>query len=267
MHLTNQCVQKASGDYDTCDEIECNMWSREQFASHLHAERGDDDGAAAAAAVDTAIRDHVTVAMRSVADVAEARLGRVSDREQRRTHGARPSNINPRFTPSVQARAASFELFGFDFLIDETLKVWLLEANSSPDMSRNAPVLAKIVEEATDDLFEIVLDAQRGGNLAKRHERMKEERAARTDPCWELAHRGKLVNEKKLHRRFWAKKMVADSPQELRHHAVLRAWLTNARPPADAVAAAAEPPPPKPRRSSWGPPPPRRSPKSGVFRR
>ena len=74
-------------------------------------------------------------------------------------------------------------------------------------------------------------------------------------------------NEKKLHRRFWAKKMLADSPQELRHHAVLRAWLTNARPPADAVAAAAEPPPPKPPRSSWGPPPPRRSPKSGVFRR
>ena len=67
-------MQKASGDYDTCDEIECNMWSREQFASHLRAERGDDDGAAAAAAVDAAIRDHVTVAMRSVADVAEVRL-------------------------------------------------------------------------------------------------------------------------------------------------------------------------------------------------
>ena len=55
------------------------MWSREQFASHLRAERGDDDGAAAAAAVDAAIRDHVTVAMRSVADVAEVRFGRVSD--------------------------------------------------------------------------------------------------------------------------------------------------------------------------------------------
>ena len=44
----------------------------------------DDGGAAAAAAVDAAIRDHVTVAMRSVADVAEARLGRVPDQEQRR---------------------------------------------------------------------------------------------------------------------------------------------------------------------------------------
>ena len=77
-------MQKASGDYDTCGEIECNMWSREQFASHLRAERGDDGGAAAAAAVDAAIRDHVTVAMRSVADVAEVRLGRVSD-PQRRT--------------------------------------------------------------------------------------------------------------------------------------------------------------------------------------
>ena len=102
MHLTNQCVQKASGDYDTCDEIECNMWSREQFASHLRAERGDDDGAAAAAAVDAAIRDHVTVAMRSVADVAEARLGRVSDP---RSSGTRPSNISPPAPPSLCRRA------------------------------------------------------------------------------------------------------------------------------------------------------------------
>ena len=98
-------MQKASGDYDTCGDIECNMWSRDQFASHLRAERGDDDGAAAAAAVDAAIRDHVTVAMRSVADVAEVRLGRVSDREQRRTHGARPSAISPPAPPSLCRRA------------------------------------------------------------------------------------------------------------------------------------------------------------------
>ena len=101
MHLTNQCVQKASGDYDTCDEIECNMWSREQFASHLRAERGDDDGAAAAAAVDAAIRDHVTVAMRSVADVAEVRMGRVSDPEPRHTAQQR---LTPRSSLCAGAR-------------------------------------------------------------------------------------------------------------------------------------------------------------------
>ena len=77
------------------------MWSREQFASHLRAERGDDDGAAAAAAVDAAIRDHVTVAMRSVADVAEVRFGRVSDPEQRRT--AR-QHLTPRSSLCTGAR-------------------------------------------------------------------------------------------------------------------------------------------------------------------
>ena len=93
-------MQKASGDYDTCDEIECNMWSREQFASHLRAERGDDDGAAAAA-VDAAIRDHVTVAMRSVADVAEVRMGRVSDPEPRHTAQQR---LTPRSSLCAGAR-------------------------------------------------------------------------------------------------------------------------------------------------------------------
>ena len=29
-------------------------------------------------------------------------------------------------------KANSFELFGFDFVIDEDLKCWLIEANMSP---------------------------------------------------------------------------------------------------------------------------------------
>ena len=87
------------------------MWSREQFASHLRAERGDDDGAAAAAAVDAAIRDHVTVAMRSVADVAEVRFGRVSDREQRRTAQQQLSPLRPLYRRAPRRLSSSASIF------------------------------------------------------------------------------------------------------------------------------------------------------------
>jgi tubulin monoglycylase TTLL3/8 len=35
---------------------------------------------------------------------------------------------------SIENRKNSVELFGFDFMVDEQLNVWLLEVNSSPAM-------------------------------------------------------------------------------------------------------------------------------------
>ena len=34
----------------------------------------------------------------------------------------------------VNNRKNSFELFGYDFMVDEDLRVWLIEVNSSPSM-------------------------------------------------------------------------------------------------------------------------------------
>ena len=75
--------------------------------------------------------------------------------------------------------------------------VWLLEANSSPDMSRNAPVLRKIVDEATDDLLTLVLATQQGVSAAK----LAAERRERAAPCWRLTCRSKQETERELHGR------------------------------------------------------------------
>ena len=75
--------------------------------------------------------------------------------------------------------------------------MWLLEANSSPDMSRNAPVLRKIVDKATDDLLTLVLATQQGVSTAK----LAAERRERAAPCWRLVCRAKQETERDLHRR------------------------------------------------------------------
>merc|ERR1712216_627926 len=50
---------------------------------------------------------------------------------------------------------SAFELFGFDFIIDETWKPWLLEVNRSPDMlgTCEVPKLQKWSEQALEELL------------------------------------------------------------------------------------------------------------------
>ena len=52
----------------------------------------------------------------------------------------------------------SFELFGFDFVIDKNLKCWLIEANMSPAIAarKNQQWFQKMVEDMADGLLNIV---------------------------------------------------------------------------------------------------------------
>ncbi len=49
-----------------------------------------------------------------------------------------------------------FELLGFDVLIDESLKPWLLEVNLSPSMNTDSPLDQKIKTNLIVDLFNMI---------------------------------------------------------------------------------------------------------------
>ncbi len=49
-----------------------------------------------------------------------------------------------------------FEVYGFDIMLDETLKPWLIEVNASPSMTATTPSDYKMKIGLLDDLFTII---------------------------------------------------------------------------------------------------------------
>ena len=129
-------------------------------------------------------------------------------------------------------------------IVDDAHGVWLLEANSSPDMSRTAAPLRRIVDAGLDDLVDLV--------VALKHERtpvmrLAAQRAKQTAPGWRLAHKGRLLPERDLSRRRLAKRncmgaeatsLAATLSKGLTHQTMLRSWLATLQPPINETAAA-----------------------------
>lgn len=57
---------------------------------------------------------------------------------------------------NVQPRKNSFEILGYDFMIDEELKVWLIEVNSSPSMDYSTEITTRLVKEGLHDLGMVI---------------------------------------------------------------------------------------------------------------
>jgi tubulin monoglycylase TTLL3/8 len=50
----------------------------------------------------------------------------------------------------VENRKNSFEFLGYDFMIDEDLKVWMIEVNSSPSMDYSTVIICVYMSIACD---------------------------------------------------------------------------------------------------------------------
>jgi hypothetical protein len=51
-----------------------------------------------------------------------------------------------------------FEVFGFDFMIDENFQVHLIECNTNPNLEVCCPLMARIVTELLDNSLRIAVD-------------------------------------------------------------------------------------------------------------
>ena len=130
MHLTNYSVNK-SGDYVSCDDPEVedygNKWSMSAMLPYLKQESRDTT--APMAHVEDLIIKTIISAELAIATACKT------------------------FVPH---RSSCFELYGFDVLIDSTLKPWLLEMNLSPSLACDAPLDLKIKGSMISDTFTVV---------------------------------------------------------------------------------------------------------------
>ena len=52
----------------------------------------------------------------------------------------------------------SFEIFGYDFIIDNNFKPWILEINNNPGLGISSPVIEKLVPRMMDDALRLTID-------------------------------------------------------------------------------------------------------------
>jgi hypothetical protein len=55
-------------------------------------------------------------------------------------------------------RKHSFELFGFDFLIDEDFRLWIIEVNSNPYIGQPSDFMKQVVPEMIDETLTLTCD-------------------------------------------------------------------------------------------------------------
>jgi len=129
MHLSNNSVQKKAKKAKAATAshpIEGNMWSSTQFEEHLTATTGDPDS-----------WKRIQTGMKRIA-VASLKC----------------------VQGTVEHRKASMELFGYDFMVDEDLKPWLIEVNCSPTMEHSTPITTSICKDVMEDICKVVLDLE-----------------------------------------------------------------------------------------------------------
>lgn len=159
VHLSNNSIQKHSAAFDVTS-IEGNMWHVARFSEWLQAQ-------AACGAFDglTYVPDPNGMAGNCnlpIPDDASPRpIAECSDIWRCALQPALRRIVSHSLQAAqdrVEPRSGSWEIFGYDFMVDRDLNPWLIEINSSPDFSYSTPVTEALVKEASEDIAKVVFD-------------------------------------------------------------------------------------------------------------
>lgn len=167
-HLVNQSVSKYHQDYDedlsfvaeNGRSVVQGMWPQSEFASWLEHVHGDKE--AAGKGGERVFRERI----------------------QPQLHKAAIATLLAA-QPRLEERSQSYEIFGFDFMIDANLNVWVIEVNASPATDFSTAVTARYVPAAVTSSFKVVMDH------ADWSKAPKNERGAEPDTgAWVRIHNG-----------------------------------------------------------------------------
>eukprot|EP00929_Paragymnodinium_shiwhaense_P021763 TRINITY_DN14106_c0_g1_i2.p1 TRINITY_DN14106_c0_g1~~TRINITY_DN14106_c0_g1_i2.p1 ORF type:complete len:930 (+),score=205.32 TRINITY_DN14106_c0_g1_i2:42-2792(+) len=142
VHLNNDAVQKKGEDYGKFESA--NKLSLDEFQRYLDTHHAKDG---------VRVQEHIVAQMRGLmADTIRASAG----------------ELNPRKIDNC------FEIFGFDFMVDVSYRVWLIEVNTNPCLELAGSYLTQLIPKMVDEGLQIALDslynpaaAARNGSQAK----------------------------------------------------------------------------------------------------
>eukprot|EP00439_Symbiodinium_sp_Y106_P081745 s829_g20.t2 len=137
VHLNNDAVQKHGDSYGKFEAA--NKMSLSEFQSYLDAHHGRD-----------CLSIHSGLLPQMKALMAD-------------TLRAVGTKINPR---GIQH---CFEVFGFDFMVDEHFRVWLIEVNTNPSLDPCCSLLLSMIPKMLDEALSLSLDKIFGDAKAAGH--------------------------------------------------------------------------------------------------
>jgi len=70
------------------------------------------------------------------------------------TGGAAKGKIN------ILSRKYCFEIFGYDFIIDENYQPYLLEINTNPGLEISSPLIEELLPRMIDDALKLTIDKE-----------------------------------------------------------------------------------------------------------
>ena len=70
----------------------------------------------------------------------------------RKTFNAVRKQIDP------NRRKNCFELFGYDFILDEDFNLWLIEVNTNPCLEESSSLLKMLLPRMIEDMLQLTVD-------------------------------------------------------------------------------------------------------------
>ena len=161
VHLVNNSVSKNSEEYkrkiptENGDFITGFMWSHDQMSGWVEHQTGRD-------------LMHEKIKPRMM-DIAKWSLMCASE--------------------CIEHRKNSWELYGFDFMVDDNYNTWLIEINSSPACDYSTPVTERYVQKALVELLKVTLD------MREWEAKSKKKRGDKPDTGgWSCIHKGPVLD-------------------------------------------------------------------------
>eukprot|EP00794_Sanderia_malayensis_P015068 gene15068-16623_t len=128
-HLTNQYIQKKHPEYSKGREA--SVWTMQRFNDYINSTYKDEKNIP-----EDWAKDELTLRMKEIMLLCF-----------RAAHN------------KLQRRMGYFDLLGFDFMVDENMKVWLIEINVNPALFTNCASLQQVIPGVIDETLRITIEA------------------------------------------------------------------------------------------------------------